>query len=308
MKQRTESSIPYVKGNCTNGYSYEMMKLNDPIAFTLGYKSNCCIRTFDIAHKHLLHATLCRNGRILLIYDENHEIAAFSPLKRNGEVLIANSVECLHKVRNEKAVRAFSEAIKEIVTVSQEKEKETPPIRLVCIGTEAYAKPGGSPFPPNIKTPTIFEKKEEPYVNTDQYHTTLTILYKDPDLDLEMIKYGDPKASYQDPRNKISSCDFKRDSKEKQEKALKAINATRYKNSTLEELEHFRPCGRYEIARCVYNEDWYVALAYDGEIYGDYIKQDERAIKEYEIALEEMTKELGQEHKNIKPKTIKKLL
>ena len=64
MKKRTESSIPYIKGEVSNGYFYEMMKLKDPIAFTLGYKGNCCIRINDIAHNHLLHATLCRNGRI----------------------------------------------------------------------------------------------------------------------------------------------------------------------------------------------------------------------------------------------------
>ena len=63
MKRRTESSIPYVKKEASNGYFYEMMKLNDPIAFTLGYKGNCCIRVNDIAHNHLLHAILCRNGR-----------------------------------------------------------------------------------------------------------------------------------------------------------------------------------------------------------------------------------------------------
>lgn len=44
MKQRTESSIPYIKGKATNEYFYEMMKLNNPIAFALGYKENYCIR------------------------------------------------------------------------------------------------------------------------------------------------------------------------------------------------------------------------------------------------------------------------
>ena len=70
MKKRKESSIPYVKGITSNGYTYEMMRFDDPIIFTLGYKTDCCFRTLDVAHKHLLHAALCRNGRILLIYDD----------------------------------------------------------------------------------------------------------------------------------------------------------------------------------------------------------------------------------------------
>ncbi|MBQ9854129.1 MAG: hypothetical protein IJO57_03755 [Bacilli bacterium] len=307
MKRRTESSIPYVKGYCSNGYSYEMMKLNDPIAFTLGYKGNCCIRTRDIAHKHLLHATLCRNGRILIIYDENNEIAGFVPLKRNGEVLIANSIECTHKIRNEKAIKTFSEAVKDIVSISQSNKDENSPINLVCIGTEAYAKPNGTPFPVSIKTPTIYEKNDITYGNTDQYHINLTIIYKNPTLDLTNIKYGNPRCSYQDPRPLISSCDFIKSSTEEQEKALKIINAVRYANSDLEELENFKICRGYGMNYCVYNDDWYILTTYDGNIYGDYLKYDERAINEYNVALEELKKQFCQKYQQTGSKLVKKL-
>ena len=307
MKRRTESSIPYIKGYCSNGYSYEMMKLNDPIAFTLGYKGNCCIRTQDIAHNHLLHATLCRNGRILIIYDDNNEIAGFVPLKRNGEVLIANSIECTHKVRDEKAIVAFSEAVKDIVSVSQGNKDENSPLNLVCIGTNAYARPVGTPFPNNIKTPTIYEKYDAKYGNTDQYHTSLTIVYKSPTLDLTNIKYGNPKCSYQDPRPLISSCDFMKSTNEEQEKALKVINAVRYANSDLEELENFRLCRRYGMNYCVYNDDWYIVGTYDGNIYGEYLKYDERAITEYNVTLEEFKKQFSNGHQQNGPKLVKRL-
>lgn len=307
MKKRTESSIPYVKGEASNGYFYEMMKLNDPIAFTLGYKGNCCIRTNDIAHNHLLHATLCRNGRILLIYDKSHELAGFVPLKRNGEVLIANSVECLHKKKNERAIEAFSEAIKDIVLTSQSNTDEISPINLVCIGTEAYARPNGIPFPNDIKTPTIYEKKDPIYGNTDVYHRNLTIIYKNPKLDLHSIKYGDPKCSYQDPRNSISSCDFHNSSDTEKEKALKIINAVRYANSDLEELENFRLCSRYGISQCIFNDDWYILTTYDGNIYGEYLKYDERAEKEYNITLTEFRKQFEKNPQNNGAKLVKRL-
>lgn len=307
MKKRVESSIPYVKGYCSNGYSYEMMKLNDPIAFTLGYKGNCCIRTQDIAHKHLLHATLCRNGRILIIYDENNEIAGFSPLKRNGEVLIANSIECTHKIRNEKAIEAFSEAIKNIVAVSQNNQDDKAPINLVGIGTEAYAKPNGIPFPNNIPTPTIFEKNDPTYVNTDEYHKNLTIIYQNPDLDLMNIKYGNPKCSYQDPRPLISSCDFAKSTNVEQEKTLKVINAVRYANSDLDELENFRLCRNYGMVYCVYNDDWYIISTYDGNIYGDYLKYDERAAAEYNIELEKFKNNFGKDQQKNAAILVKKL-
>lgn len=296
MKLRTESSIPYVKGKCENGYSYEMMKFNDPIAFTLGYKANCCIRVEGIAHKHLLHATLCRNGRILIIYDRDMNIAAFSPLKRNGEVLIANSIECAHKKGNQNAVKAFEEAIKDIVTVSSA-EKE--PIKLVCIGTEAYAKPQGKPFPRDIKTPTIYEKEDSIYQNTDIYHKFLDIIYKDSSINLNNIKYGDPKASYRDPRNKPVHLEFSYQNREDAERALKAINGIRYSliKDDMDKLENFKCASYYDIKECVYSEDFFVAVLRDGKVVGGYLPYDERAEEEYSIA-----------YKNLYDKTNKKMM
>lgn len=284
MKVRLESSIPYVKGVCENGYSYEMMRFNDPIAFTLGYKANCCIRVEGIAHKHLLHATLCRNGRILIIYDKDKNISAFAPLKRNGEVLIANSIECEHKKSNPKAIKAFEEAIKDIVSVSSSRERE--PIKLVCIGSEAYAKPQGKPFPRDIKTPTIYEKEDEVYKNTDIYHRTLDIIYKDSSINLKNIKYGDPKASYNDPRIKPIHTEFSYNNKEEGEKALKVINAVRYSliKDDMEKLENFKCANYYDIKECIYSEDFYVAILRDGKIVGGYLQYDERAEKEYSTA------------------------
>lgn len=300
MKCRTESSIPYVKGEVANGYYYEMMKLNDPIAFTLGYKINCCIRVNDIAHNHLLHATLCKNGRILLIYNQFHEIAGFIPLKRNGEVLIANSVECLHKIKNKNTIIAFEEAIKDIVNTSQKEEKE--PINLVCIGNEAYAKPDGVPFPSEIPTPTIYEKNESTYSNTDQYHRKLDIIYKKPSLDLSNIKYGDPKCTYTDPRPIINSCDFRNSNIDNIENALKIINAVRYENEDIEKLENFKLYEKHGIDKCIYSEDWYIFTTYDGNIYGDFMKFNPKAEIEYKIAFSEL---VGMNYNDYKEKHAK---
>lgn len=303
MKKRLESSIPYIKGDSLNGYSYEMMKFNDPIIFTLGYKGNCCIRVNDIAHNHLIHAALCRNGRILLIYNENHEIAAFVPLKRNGELLIANSIECLHKERNDLAIKAFMDAVNKIVIETSASDE---PINLVCIGTEAYARPEGKAFPGNIKTPTIYEKDDPKYHNTDVYHKSLTICYKNPKLDLTRIKFGDPSVSYQDPRCAISTCDFYNSTEEEIKKALQVINAVRYTNSDIEDLEDFRLCQRYGIANCIYNEDWYLLITNSGEVWGDYLKNDSRAEKEYNIALKEYRSQLEHNHQEeIRPLILK---
>lgn len=282
MKFRTESSIPYVIGNATNGYSYEMMKLDDPIAFVLGYKGYCCIRVHDIAHNHLLHATLCRNERILIIYDENHEIAAFSPLKRNGEVLIANSIECTGGKKDYSAAKAFEEAVSKLVSISEAEEDE--PIRLVCIGNASYVKPSRCVnFDANIPVPTILEKYDSTYCNTDCYHRKLDIVYRHPKLKLEEIKYGEVEHSYKDPRDAAETCNFRADSAEKIEKALKVINAVRYNKTDLMEEEEFRYIMANEVVDCIFGEDWFVMNTVSGKTIGDYMEYDERAKEEYEI-------------------------
>ena len=111
------------------------------------------------------------------------------------------------------------------------------------------------------------KKHDIMYANTDQYHRSLTIIYKNPTLDITNTKYGDPKCSYQDPRPSIVSCNFIKFTNEEREEALKVINAVRYANFDLEKLENFRLCRRHEITYCVYNDDWYIVEIYDDNIY-----------------------------------------
>ena len=58
---------------------------------------------------------------------------------------------------------------------------------------------------------------------------------------------------------------------------------------------------------CVYNDDWYIVGTYDGNIYGEYLKYDERAITEYNVALEEFKKQFSNGHQQNGPKLVKRL-
>lgn len=277
MKKRVESSIPYVKGTALNGYKYQMMKFDDPQAFELGYKANCCIRTLDIAHNHLLHATLCRNGRILLIYDKLEDLAAFCPLKRNGNVLIVNSIECVDEdkidISGSFITDAFKEAIENIVMISK-KSKE--PIELVCIGDDAYLKPTTIPFPKNYQTPTILEKDDELYKNTDKYHKKLDIVYKAANFDFKNIKSKNPEASYMDPRNEIKYVDFSTE-RYNIDSAINLINSINYSINK----ENYIPISRYSIKCVYYSKDWYIADTNHG-IIGECLENDYRAKEEFD--------------------------
>ena len=284
MKQRRESSIPYVEGRTDYGYKYQMMRLNDHRIFEIGYRANCCIRTLDIAHKHLLHAALCRNGRILFIYNEEGSLAAFSPLKRNGNVLIANSIECIDKSseNRNRIAEAFREGMNEIVRITKESKE---PIHLVGIGEEAYLKPKTIPFPNEFQTPTIFQKQDEIYKDTDKYHKKLEIVYMDNNFDLKDIESKDPETSYMDPREEVQYIDFSIN-QETQDKtnAINRINAINYATS-----EEYVPMDRYMLKEAYYTKDWYIATTQEG-IMGAYLEQDERAKEEYENYMNQINK------------------
>ena len=297
MKQRVESSIPYVKGVSSSGYTYEVMKLDDIQIFELGYKANCCIRTLDIAHNHLLHAALCRNGRVLIIYDKLGDVAAFSPLKRNGNVLIANSIECVNKaegINTYSISNAFKEGTKKIVEVTKQSRE---PINLVCIGSESSLKPDTTPFPNEYPTPTIFEKDDEAYRNTDVYHKTLDVVYKDSDFDFKNIKSKNPDVSYMDPRDEIKFVDFLESRyNNNSEKVLDVINSINYSVDP----SNYIPMNKYFIRRVYYSKDWYIAETREG-IIGNCLENDFRAREEFNSYMELLNK--GEQ-----PKTLKKEL
>ena len=285
MKKRIESSIPYVEGESENGYKYQMMKFDDPKIFELGYMANCCIRTLDIAHKHLLHAALCRNGRILILYDKLDNIAAFCPLKRNGNVLIVNSIECIDK-RLEKKGRFIKEVFKDaIMDVVSESRQSSEPIDLVCIGNSSCLKPDVIPFPKNIKTPTIYEKFDETYKDTDCYHSTLDIVYKKNGFNYENIEVKDPHVSYQDPRDEVNHFELS----ESQKKADEIINVINSINYQLDEGE-FEPKMIYIIKEAYYSKDWYIIKTNEG-IISRYINNDPRAKEECDFYINKINNE-----------------
>ncbi len=286
--RRVESTIPYVKGTLPNGWGYEVMKHDAAIAFVLGYRANCCIRTKDIAHNHLLHALLCENGRILLTYKPDGSIASFSPLKRNGELLIANSIEAIDK--EDSSIKAMTETFKvgmeEICRVTKATE-EKGYLKVATIGNASQRKPDGEHWPINIPTPTILEKDDPVYGNTDQYHRTLHVFYKEKNVDLSRLKYGKVEQKYLDPRKPIMACTYERENVLLQSKVQRMIDSVRY-TKHLDEGKSRNSyqntmLGYYKAIFC--NEDWYVIVDFRG-IHYECLDDDPRARKEMESTIE----------------------
>lgn len=294
--KRTTSSIPYVEGRLKNGYRFETMKLHDVIGFVLGYRASCCIRVLDIAHNHLLHALLCESGRILIIYDPDGNPAAFSPLKRNGELLIANSIELIAKSQHFSECNLFNQSIAaiqdafmkgvEAIVGRSKEEEEKEWIKVATIGRSSYNKPESTQWPSDIPTPTILEKKDPLYRETDEYHKQLNIVHQEPKCFLASLVYGKSKIHYQDPRINVQACDFKNEEDYlKQQKALNIINGINYELAPEEERKEFKKVQPHEIEYVFFAEDWYVVVTNQHLIDSKCLPYDERAVKEMKEAI-----------------------
>lgn len=97
-KQRVFSSIPRVESKeyvelKTGKYHYEMLRLDDPRAMSIGYESDCCQRLGEPAEMCMEHSMVDKNGRVFVITNELGEVVAQSWVWRNKDVLCFDNIE-----------------------------------------------------------------------------------------------------------------------------------------------------------------------------------------------------------------------
>jgi len=95
-KQRTVSSIPRIKN--TNGkYTYEMLRLDDPLAMAIGTLTDCCQELGNTAEGSMEHSMVDKNGRVFVVRDFDGNIVAQSWVWRNKDVLCFDNIEIPNK-------------------------------------------------------------------------------------------------------------------------------------------------------------------------------------------------------------------
>jgi len=103
-KIRTFSSIPRIEKS-TEKYTYEMLRLDDPLAMAIGTLTDCCQELGNCAEVCMEHSMVDKNGRVFVIKDNQGNIVAQSWVWRNKDVLCFDNIEIPDK--------AFSRAIKD---------------------------------------------------------------------------------------------------------------------------------------------------------------------------------------------------
>ena len=91
-KQRIFSSIPRIESQ-KNGYTYEILRLDDPLALAIGTLTDCCQEIGNAAELCVEHSMVDQNGRIFVVKDKEGNIVAQSWVWRNNNVLCFDNVE-----------------------------------------------------------------------------------------------------------------------------------------------------------------------------------------------------------------------
>ena len=91
-KIRTHSSIPRIEGQ-KEKYTYEIVRLDDPIALVIGPLTDCCQELGNAAQGSMEHSMTNKHGRLFIIRDEEGNFVAQSWVWRNKNVLCFDNIE-----------------------------------------------------------------------------------------------------------------------------------------------------------------------------------------------------------------------
>lgn len=91
-KLRTYSSIPRVLGS-KNGFTYEVIRLDDPLALTAGCRTGCCQELGNAGEYCMAHSVTEDNGRVMVVRDKDGVVVAQSWIWRDKDLICFDDIE-----------------------------------------------------------------------------------------------------------------------------------------------------------------------------------------------------------------------
>lgn len=279
MKHKYQKSIPYVSGK-KDGYYYEILKANDPSIFEMGSVSNCCFKIGGDADSFLRYCVNDFNARVICIRDRLGRIVAMSPIVRNGNLILCNSVESKNYTYNEFIKKMFfivEEISNKIIDISKKNEDENDRIKIVLMGGyKNKIVPGYERLKYGIiKDDCVVPLEKNIYHNLSGYDFPYYIMAKDINLDYNSLNSFDPSIRYEDPRSEV----FELEKEFLTDKIKKHIMSIYYESTT--NIIDFD-----NIEKVVFGEDWLIIIDNKNNIYSFINSNDKRAKDEYVEYLE----------------------
>lgn len=96
-KNRIFSSIPRISGK-SDDYSYEILRMDNPLGLVIGNLSDCCQQLGGAAETSMEHSMVSNNGRVFVIKDKNNRIIAQSWVWRNRNTICFDNIEIPDRV------------------------------------------------------------------------------------------------------------------------------------------------------------------------------------------------------------------
>lgn len=94
---RDFSSIPRIQGK-TNGYTYEMLRCDDPLALTIGTLTDCCQEIHGAGQTSMEHSVVSPDGRVFCVRDAEGRLVAQSWFWRNQYTGCFDNIEIPHRI------------------------------------------------------------------------------------------------------------------------------------------------------------------------------------------------------------------
>lgn len=96
-EMRDFSSIPHIQGE-HKGYSYEMLRCDEPLALTVGTLTDCCQEIYGAGQSSMEHSVLSPDGRVFCVKDEEGRIVAQSWFWRNQYTGCFDNIEIPNRI------------------------------------------------------------------------------------------------------------------------------------------------------------------------------------------------------------------
>ncbi len=274
MKHNYHKTIPYISGDYEN-YSYETLKADDPILFSVGASTNNCFKIGGQASSFVKYCALNPNGRVVVIKDKKDNIVAMIPMVRNGNLILCNSIESKY-INDYIFMKKMFEILKIIgdkfIQVSEEKEDKKTCIKAVLIGN--YKNEIDKITDLELETELPFEVLSTNDMlissNLGGFDYANYFVSKSKDYNSKDIKPFNPSIRYLDPRYEVLDLELE----QLNEEIVNLLNGIKYES-----------CGDVidinNIYRVIFNKDWYILIDKNFNVEAYIVGKDKRAYVEY---------------------------
>ena len=278
LTNKKESSIPKINLSKINGFTAEIISLNDPRNLVIGYRTGNCFRLNGDASFLFNNFLSNPHMRILSFNTDDSKDVAMVLIMRNGNVLIAQGIEASNRLSDDISGKPLYDAcknsLKEIMDYMNDNNDE---IVATIIGrTNNHVSDYNNNILPFLINPLI--DNNNLYNGVSNYQCLLDLKNG---KSINDIKLFTPRSQYCDERPPI----MKRDSSSHDnyfdiEKILISLRFKRWMHDKNIKLYKDMVDGRHEIYT-VCNIDWYITVYDDGFIDSFISVDDENAKDEY---------------------------